>query len=74
MAVANDLGFLEKCIRRIPVLNFVSRTSGILYLRYEDGKGEVVDGPTLEQVMDDPACADTICRLTAATLPAATHI
>lgn len=63
MAAANNLGFLEECVRRIPLLTFVCPASGVAYLRIEDGKGRVVDAATLALVMADRESAEAIDSL-----------
>lgn len=66
MAIANNLGFLKECLRRIPEVNFVSPDTGIPYLRARKGKGEVVDAAALTRAVADPETGEALTLIAAA--------
>lgn len=66
MAIANNLGFLKECVKRIPEVTFVSGPGGTPYLRVRNGKGEILDGALLARVMADRESAETLAPLLAA--------
>jgi hypothetical protein len=57
LAVENNLGFLEECIRRIPLLEFVDPQDARPYLRFTGGRGTVVDEAGLARAMQEPESA-----------------
>jgi hypothetical protein len=57
LAVERNLGFLKECIRRIPVLEFISPEDEQPYLRFTAGHACVVDEAGLAGVMADTECA-----------------
>ncbi|MGB7534881.1 MAG: zeta toxin family protein [Azonexus sp.] len=60
MSVAANAGFLKECIRRIPLVRFTDRDSGIAYLAVRDGNVEVLDAAVLSRVMNDSERAAAI--------------
>ncbi len=57
MAVAANCGFLRECVRRIATLEFVERSSGIAYLRAQQGSFAVLDAVVLARVLGEPEVA-----------------
>jgi hypothetical protein len=60
MSVAANAGFLKECIRRIPLVRFTDRDSGIAYLVVRDGNVEVLDLAVLARIMTDSESAAAI--------------
>jgi hypothetical protein len=50
-----NAGFLVKCARQIPAINFVDRVSGNIYARMESGRMSWIDPDMIERVLDDEA-------------------
>jgi len=57
MAIARNLGFLNECIKRITVVNFVDEASGTSYVRVQNGIFDVLDMVTLYRVLGDKRVA-----------------
>jgi hypothetical protein len=53
MAPANNTRFLVDCARKIPHINFVERSTGLIYARMESGRMQWVDPDLLQRVMAD---------------------
>jgi len=51
MAPQKNADFLAQCARKIPVINFVERASGLVYARMESGRMAWVDHDLLRQVV-----------------------
>lgn len=58
LAAAENCGFLVQCVRRLPIVNFVERDTGRIYLCTAGGKPEWVDVQLLRK-----ACADADVRV-----------
>jgi len=54
MAPENNTAFLVDCARRIPRINFVERSSRLVYARMEAGRMQWVDRQRLQQILTDP--------------------
>jgi hypothetical protein len=54
MAPAANTGFLADCARKIPCINFVERSSGLVYGRMKSGQIQWVDHDLLQRVSTDP--------------------
>lgn len=65
----NNVEFLKKCINQVPMVNFVSRSSGAIYLQFACGKGKIVDAATYKIVNTDKDIAEVIGHL----IPANEH-
>jgi len=63
MTVAANSGFLKECIRRIPLVRFTERASGIAYLAVRDGNIEVLDAAVLARIMNDSESAEAIAEI-----------
>jgi hypothetical protein len=55
MDYALNAGFLVKCARQIPRINFVDRTCGQIYACMESGKMSWIDPDMIKRVLDDEA-------------------
>ena len=53
MAAQRNTGFLERCARLIPKMNFADQATGLVYARLEGGKWTWCDTPLLEQMLRD---------------------
>jgi hypothetical protein len=53
MAPAGNTGFLVDCARKIPRINFVERSSGLVYARMESGRMQWADHEVLQRVSAD---------------------
>ncbi|MBI4741893.1 MAG: zeta toxin family protein [Betaproteobacteria bacterium] len=70
MAVAANSGFLKECLRRIPLVNFTDRASGVAYLRVRNGKVAVLDAGILLQVLHDKDTAAALGQISGFVAPA----
>jgi hypothetical protein len=55
MDYALNAGFLVKCARQIPRINFVDRACGQIYACMESGKMSWIDPDMIKRVLDDEA-------------------
>ncbi len=53
MAPVNNTRFLVDCAHKIPHINFVERSTGLIYARMESGRMQWVDPDLLQRVMAD---------------------
>jgi hypothetical protein len=53
MAPAANTAFLVDCARKIPRINFVERSSRLIYARMESGRMQWVDRDRLRQILID---------------------
>jgi hypothetical protein len=61
MEAQANTGFLVDCARKIPRINFVERTSGLIYASMESGRMQWVDRDLLQRVIaDDDAQASLL--------------
>ncbi len=53
MAAQNNVAFIQQCARRLPVVNFVERETGRIYLRLESGRLAWTDAEALARAAGD---------------------
>ena len=61
--VASNAGFLKEVIRRIPVVTFADRASGMCYLRTRKRAIEVLDETTLARMLEDAQVRATVAEI-----------
>jgi hypothetical protein len=54
MQPENNTYFILECVRKIPVINFVSRDSGMIYARMESGRMKWIDTATFRCSIKQP--------------------
>jgi hypothetical protein len=63
LEVKHNLGFLQQCIAKIELIEFVDETRDATYLQVRRGSFEVVDADLLQQRLDDPALREILSQL-----------
>ena len=63
MAVAENIGFLKECLRRIANIDFVDRDSGLAYLRARRGDFEVLNAAVLARALQEQEFAALLSEI-----------
>lgn len=62
-SVENNIGFLRRCTRKIPAVNFIDEATGTAYVSVLKGKFEVLDKDALDRQLEDPERAQIFALL-----------